>query len=421
MLSREYAVEVESLCKHYRRWPGAWSRALELASLGRRCTHSRHQALRHVTFRLPRGGALGVVGPNGAGKSTLLRVLAGISAPSSGRYRTQGRMAALLELGCGFHPDFSGRENVLMNGVLLGASRREVRARTAEILEFAGLGEVADEPLRTYSTGMLLRLGFSTAMGLDPEVLILDEVFAVGDLRFQKRCVDRLFAFRRGGGTLLFASHSLYDLRQICDDVLWLNDGAVAGFGDSARVTNDYAAWQTLPERSTSEAPLDSPRILSVEARDGRGEVVRTLQSGSSLTLRVRWEDPRQARAPLHLGLTFTRQDATLLAGVGTHLDGLALEGAGGECELHLPHVALLAGSFTVIAHLFDEHGVHRFHEHALTYPLVVRNDTREVGLVRLTHDWQFKTDRDTDRATDRDTDRDTDTVSGNPPEEQAA
>jgi len=352
------------------------------------------QALSGISFELKRGACLALVGDNGAGKSTLLKVLSGNTPPTQGRFRTSGRVAALLELGSGFHPDYTGRENVLMNGVLLGASRREVKARMGEIFEFAELQDVADAPVRTYSSGMAMRLAFASAMGLKPEILLLDEVLAVGDMAFQKRCVDRLFDYRAAGGTLIVSSHSLYDLRQLCDEALWLDHGRMRGFGPATDLTHDYAAH--CVGRASSGDPagaagpvLAGPHIHQFEWVSGPDNLrAPRVRSGQSLRLRIGWTDPRSELRPLSLGVTLTRQGGTLQAGVATHHDGLQLMGRSGHVELELPDLSLLAGRFTLVAHLLDEHGVHRFHEHALPTDLTVTHSGHDLGLVRLAHQW---------------------------------
>ena len=302
-------------------------------------------------------------------------------------------MASLLELGAGFHPDFDGRENALMNGVLLGRSRRAMRASIDAVIDFAELGEAAGEPVRTYSTGMAMRLGFAIALGIEPKVLLLDEVFAVGDLHFQKKCVDRLFAFKRGGGTLIFCSHSLYDVRQMCDEALWLRDGRLAAQGAAAKVTNAYAGWQHERDevrRDASDARPDVPHLCAARlSLAGSEAALQRVASGADLELHVDWKNPLAPERSVHLGVTFTRQDQTLVSGLATHLDDFVLEGRAGHCSLHLPGLQLLAGTFTVVVYLFDEFGVHRHHELVLPRDLVVENDSREVGLVRMPHEWR--------------------------------
>ena len=397
MNSARYAIEVQDLGKTYRRWAGPWSRALEVLTRGRCVGHRDMRALEGVSFQLPRGGSLGLVGLNGAGKSTLLKLLSGTTAPTAGRYRTSGRVASLLELGAGFHPGFSARENAFQNAVLLGLSTRQARSRVEAALEFAELTEVADEPVGTFSTGMAMRLGFAAAMSVEPEVLLLDEVFAVGDLAFQKKCVDRLSAFRAGGGTLVLCSHALYDVRQMCDEAIWLQGGQVAAIGDSCEVTHAYAASQRADEERLrvegAAAPrAEWPRITSAEVvLTHSGLPARTVQTGEDVEVRVTWENPDPAQHPIQLGIGFVRGDQTLCAGVATHHDGVRLAGSGGVCCLQLPRLSLLAGTFLVKLWLFDDAGVFRYQETAIDHDLVVRGDGQEVGLVRLDHSWRFE------------------------------
>ena len=390
--SNEPVLEAQGLGKAYRKWRGVGARVLEALSGGRRPGHELVWALRDVDLRLERGSALGLCGANGAGKSTLLKVLAGTTAPTAGRYRVRGRVASLLELGTGFHQDFSGAENVVMHGVLAGHSQREVRRRLDEIVEFAELGDAIHDPVRTYSTGMGMRLGFAAAMGFEPELLILDEVFAVGDMAFQKKCVDRLLDFRRRGHTVLLCSHSLYDLRQLCDEALWLADGEVRGSGDAVSVTNRYSAWHGARAAERASAPAggrDWPRIVSASLLDGRAEPARVVRSGTDLELRVRWANPLGAGRPIQLGVALFRQDMTLCAAAATGPSGVELCGSEGELRLFLPAIALLSGSFTVMLYLLDGEGVFRYEERALEHDLVIESDSRELGLVRLEHRWE--------------------------------
>jgi ABC-type polysaccharide/polyol phosphate transport system ATPase subunit len=208
----------------------------------------RFFALKDVSFRLHDGESLGLIGRNGAGKSTLLSLVAGLARPDSGSVRVNGRIAALLELGSGFHPDLTGAENLVLNASLLGLSRRETYDATDSIVEFSGIGEFIHEPLRTYSSGMVVRLAFSVAIHTRPDILIVDEVLGVGDIAFQQKSADALRALRRQGRTLLFVSHSSGTVLQMCDRALWLDQGKVIADGDAARVVADY-------ERAATAAP----------------------------------------------------------------------------------------------------------------------------------------------------------------------
>ena len=197
-------------------------------------------ALRDVSLRIEAGESVGIIGANGAGKSTLLSIAVGVTSPTEGRVKQQGRVAALLELGSGFHPDLTGRENIHLNAALLGYNRRQVQQAFGPIVEFAGIPDFIDEPLRTYSTGMIARLGFSVAVHVDPDILVLDEVLAVGDQEFQKKCMQKIFEFRRQGKTLLFVSHSSDTVESLCQRAVWLDLGAVRRDGPAREVLAEY-------------------------------------------------------------------------------------------------------------------------------------------------------------------------------------
>jgi ABC-type polysaccharide/polyol phosphate transport system ATPase subunit len=209
-------------------------------------------ALRDVSFTIEAGESLAVIGQNGAGKSTLLNLATQLCLPSAGTVRIGGRVAGLLELGAGFHPDLTGRENVRINAALLGLSRRQVNERFDSIVDFAGIGDFIDEPLRTYSTGMGMRLAFAVAVNVDPDILIIDEVLGVGDQAFFAKCFERIKEFRRAGKTLLCVSHDLDSLEMLCDRALWLDHGRVAGLGPLRQVMKAYRQFAGVPEPASA-------------------------------------------------------------------------------------------------------------------------------------------------------------------------
>lgn len=407
MARTDLALEVEGLSKAYRVYGNPWNRIGEALSFGRYTGHHTFWALKDVSFGLRPGAAMGLCGANGAGKSTLLKVLAGTTAPTAGRYRTNGKVASLLELGAGFHMEFTGRANIFMNGIMMGFSRREIEKRLDEIIDFAELGDYIDEPVRTYSSGMGLRLGFAVAVSVDPEILIIDEVFAVGDMYFQKKCVDKIYEFKNRDKTILFCSHSLYDIRQMCDEALWLDHGVAKAQGGSVEVTNEYTAFQRghigeseefLDEHfGTADKEVDAgkdPRKLP-SVRDARiyrvgtDEEVYEVKTGESLEIRIWWSNPEPEETPINIGVGFLRQDTTTCAGMGTHLDGVPVEGSEGCIVLRLPDLQLLSGQFLLPVILFDGEGVHRYHEFLMPENLVIRTDTRDVGMVLVEHAWE--------------------------------
>jgi ABC-type polysaccharide/polyol phosphate transport system ATPase subunit len=237
-----FAVQFERATKSFPRHVGRMLLRQRLGNLLRGNKRDRFTALSDVSFTLNHGECLGIVGHNGAGKSTMLNLITGLCLPSSGSVKVDGRVAALLELGSGFHPDLTGTENVHMNAALLGLSRRQTGQRFAEIAEFADISDFIDEPLRTYSTGMMMRLAFAVAIHVDPDILIIDEVLGVGDQNFFEKCVKRIHEFRTSGKTMICVSHSLLMIESLCDRVLWLNHGRVVQDGPAASVIRDYDA-----------------------------------------------------------------------------------------------------------------------------------------------------------------------------------
>lgn len=400
----KFAIEAENLSKVYRLYNSPAHRVFEAASLGKWKFHREHRALSDVNFKVERGHALGVVGQNGAGKSTLLKILSGTTDPTTGRYRLAGHVASLLELGAGFHPEFSGRENIYLNGTLLGLSRKELNKLYPEMLEFSELGEFIDRPLRTYSSGMAMRLGFSVAVHLDPEILIIDEVFAVGDMHFAKKCADKVYDFRRRGKTIVFCSHSLYDVRQLCDVCIWLDHGTVRQIGDSVTVTNDYAAFSRsldANERNPGEwyakAPAreDLPHIEAVRIyKMGTDEQTYDIAPRDSIDVRIWYRNPDPAKHAIHVGLIFQRNDATIVTADSTEFSKIIIPGSHGCVTYRCPSITLLSGQFTVIGVLLDGPGMHRYDNVMTPSNLNVRNRTKDVGLVLQEHDWLVEEER---------------------------
>lgn len=400
-MTSEWAIEVEGLGKAYRMYPRPAKRIAEALTLGRYKGHHEFWALKNIDFKLRPGGSFGLCGANGAGKSTLLKTLAGTTSPTTGRFRIHGRVASLLELGAGFHGDFTGRANILVNGIMMGLTRREVLSRVDEIIEFAELGDYIDEPVRTYSSGMGLRLGFACALAVDPDVMIIDEVFAVGDMYFQKKCIDRVYELRKTGKTILFCSHSLYDIRQLCDEAIWIRDGEAAAIGDSVTVTNDYTTYQRhhLDEleaqieqahpQFTGRDVRELPEIRDARIyRAGTDEEAYSIDTGESIEIRVWWRNPDPAGLPMHVAAGFLRTDMTTCGGMATHFDGVQPSGPEGCTVIRIPNLKLLAGQFLVPVILFDESGVHKYCEYLLPENLIVRNPTKEVGIFTIEREW---------------------------------
>jgi ABC-type polysaccharide/polyol phosphate transport system ATPase subunit len=352
------------------------------------------EALQDVTVTVEPGEAVGLVGRNGSGKSTLLRIVAGIIKPSSGTVAVGGRIGSLLELGAGFHPDFTGRENVFLNGSIQGLPRRLITERFDEIVAFAELEDAIDRPVRTYSSGMYMRLGFAIAAFLDADILLLDEVFAVGDEAFQRKCFRRVFEFKQRGGTIVFVSHDALAVERLCDRAVLLQRGEVAFDGPTHEAVVRYrralAAEVDPAERGaglrewgTGEATIVSARLLGPE-----GEERKQFLAGEPLTLAVVVEASAAIPAPL-LQLELRDDSGLLIASDLAETAALGWNGAGQiEATLTVPSLPLAFGRFHLRLGVTDETGERLLHwlDDAITF--LVYPDGEERGLVRLGGAW---------------------------------
>ncbi len=350
--------------------------------------------LREVNLHVRRGESLGLIGENGAGKSTLLKLLTGVLTPSAGNVEVHGRVGALLELGAGFHPEYTGRDNIAMSAALYGLSGEEMRERLPQIIEFADIGRYIDEPVKHYSSGMVVRLGFAIVAALKPDLLITDEVLAVGDESFQKKCVRWMEDYLDGGGTLILVSHSMYHIQKLCRQACWLHAGVIAAAGDVFEVTQAYLAFH---ERKLSGAGVarDAVAVQGLEFHlldlSVNGIVQETplfLDRGDSLRVRARIRS-RDGRPPV-IAFGIARADGSAVYGVSSEMDGVQPYAESANvyiAEIEFANLALLPGAYTIRAHPLDSEGVRLFD--TLERGIVVRGQSREFGLVRLEHVWR--------------------------------
>jgi lipopolysaccharide transport system ATP-binding protein len=400
-MAETFAVRADSISKTYRVYESASDRLREV--LFRKRRHREFHALSDVSFTLPRGGALGLIGENGAGKSTFLKIAAGTTRATSGTIERQGTVASILELGMGFHPDFTGRENARMNAALLGLNGPEIRRRLPEIRDFAELGDFFDRPVRTYSSGMVLRLAFSVATHADAEILIIDEALAVGDGYFQKKSVDRITEFHRRGGTLFFCSHALYYVALLCDQAIWLKNGEVAARGNALTVVRAYEAFLQNKERSLPHAPAAAEiaaastdgrrpaRLTEVVVHDGSGYARTDFAAGETVAIDVAFEtaDPSLA---FHVRVGVDREDGVQIFAADTrHEPWAPLTGRSSyRLRLALPELPLAQGEFRVYAYLGDESALHVHDARILRPGFSIAASEYVVGLLRPRHVWMF-------------------------------
>lgn len=347
--------------------------------------------LRNVTIDVRRGESVGVIGENGAGKSTLLKLITRVLTPTTGSVVVNGTVGALLELGAGFHPEYSGRDNIAMSAALHGLTGAQLEQRLPEIIAFADIGSYIDEPVKHYSSGMVVRLGFAVVASMKPDLLITDEVLAVGDESFQKKCVRWMESYLAEGGTLLLVSHSMYHVQKLCRRALWLRQGEVAEYGDVFDVSQAYLAWHERKQNTQDIVPGSKAghefEIEDMQVNGLAGEQATILQMGETLHLRISLRS-RDERVPVVL-IGIARADGTAIYGVSTEMDRVRPIAVGGGrfvADIEFPHLALLPGSYNLASHVLDPEGVRMFdtRERGLT----VRGESREFGLVRLPHRW---------------------------------
>jgi ABC-type polysaccharide/polyol phosphate transport system ATPase subunit len=434
------AIEVIHASKVYRRYMRRRQFAtLKSALLSRSLVRDLEPdetfaAVKDVSFTLPAGRTLGVIGRNGSGKSTMLKLVAGITKPTSGTVTVRGRISALIELGAGFHPEISGRENVFINGIMLGLTKREVARRFDEIVDFAELQEFIDAPVKTYSSGMYMRLGFAVAIHVDPDVLLVDEVLAVGDEGFTHKCLDKFAEFKRRGKTILLVTHSLGLVERFCDEALWLDDGSMKAMGDPKRVVGAYItdvetseeeqlaagdakaqesatvvspdepASAVLPDHpiETASGPSDMFRategrwgsreveITDVAFLDGAGHAGHVFHTGEAMDVRIRM------RAPLPIddfvvGIGIFNAEGVCCYGTNTDIEELKGKKIFGDAEavFSIESLDLVEGTYKLDVAIHKMDG-YPYDYHRLLHTFRVKSRTKDVGIYRPKHEWAF-------------------------------
>jgi lipopolysaccharide transport system ATP-binding protein len=412
------AIVVDGVGKRFRRDRQRPRRIPESLIHGWRArpASSEFWALRDVTLRVRQGQIVGVIGNNGAGKSTLLRLVGGIGRPTEGRITTSGRIRALLDLGSSFHHELTGRENVFLGGVIAGLTRQEVRERYDSIVTFAEVEAFIDRPVRTFSSGMLMRLAFSVAVHTDPEILLVDEVLAVGDVGFQYKCLERIAEFKRNGCAILIVSHDTGTMEQLCDDIVWLRDGRVEASGRPKEVIDRYvreAMAETRRRMAHDHPPTQTAtgrelrmnhnrfgtlelEITAVRLLDDAGRPIAEIEPGEPLNVEMEYRCARPIVAP-HFGLTISRPDEFSCYDITTAADGHVLPTlhGSGRIGIRFDRLDLVGGDYFVNVSAHEPGWSYSYDSHWHVYPLRVRSARKERGVLRVPHAWRFDFDTD--------------------------
>ena len=401
------AIIVQRLGKRYSRYHAERPvTIMEAALSGLRGLRAQEHfwALRDVSFTVSPGEMLGVIGKNGAGKSTLLQLVGGVGHPDEGRVKINGRIGALLDLGAGFHPDLTGRENARVSSIVAGLSRREAARRFDAIVEFAELEQFIDNPLRTYSTGMQMRLAFAVAVHTDPSVLLVDEFLSVGDLAFQAKCLQRITELKAQGCAIVLISHSAGQVQELCDRALWLRQGQVVAYGEPEIVTGQYVA--EMRQQTQQLTPVRPPQLtksgvelrvnenrfgsLEVEITDVQLLPISEIKSGEALCVEIDYQIEKPIFSPI-FSITLSREDGEICFDTNTEKMGLSLPliQGNGKIKLHIDRLDISGGKYFVDVGVYEQNWAYAYDYHWHVYPLEVNSKVSEKGMLNPPLRWE--------------------------------
>lgn len=391
------AVIVDGLWKSFRLYHEK-NQYLKSALLrGKRARYEEFWALKDVSFEIPRGSTFGIIGSNGSGKSTLLKCLTGILTPDKGAISINGDIAALLELGAGFHPDLSGRENIFLNGAILGMTNAQIENRYNEIVEFSELSRFIDTPVKNYSSGMTVRLGFSIAINIDPEILIIDEVLAVGDENFQQKCREKIEDFRQRGKTIILVSHGLSDVANICDHVAWIDKGQLQIIGPAVEVVSKYnsISHHAEPVQKDERGERWGTReieILEVFLSDDFGSRITNIESGQNIKLNCSYQSSIEQNNAIFT-YAITDIHGTVLWSTNSKVQGVIFEIAHGPGvnSITIPNLHLLEGTYDLTVAISDDSYTHEYDHWSRRHRFAVyQQSVKELGVVRMSSYWKI-------------------------------
>lgn len=387
-------IQAENITKTYKLYNSPSARLKELFI--KKSFHRDFTSLDNLSFTVNQGETLGIIGENGAGKSTLLKILSKTLSPTSGSFTTQGRVSSLLELGSGFHPEFTGLENIFFYGSLLGISEAQMAEKKTGIIDFSELGDFIHYPVKTYSSGMFVRLAFSVATSVDPDILILDEVLSVGDLHFQKKSTDRILSFKEKGKTIVFCAHEMYHVARVCDRVFWLKNGKIHMEGKPLEVIQEYETYQLAKGRDSTTVVTGSDGASQKEIQHQPAETpavyIRRLETFPSEQL-MTGEDFRVTvqtvvnsdTIPYRIAVKLRTVDGIDIIGIGTtKMDPFY---GNREISLIFPEIQLKSGTFLIEAFAFDEEGVY-WYDRKEAMPIKVPRTSLELGIIELPYKW---------------------------------
>ena len=396
----EYAIELKHITKTYAMYAKPTDRLKEALDFRRRSYHDTFYALNDVNIHVKKGEMIGFIGENGSGKSTLLKIITGVLTPTSGEMQINGNIAALLELGSGFNPEYSGYDNIYLNGMVLGFTKEQVDEMVDDIISFADIGDHLYQPVKTYSSGMFVRLAFAVAINVDPEILIVDEALAVGDFEFQLKCMEKFTEFRNAGKTILFVSHDVNAVRRFCDRVYWLKNGVVENEGETMEVTEEYENFlkrkslKTVDREKSVVEEHSAPEIVTVDSAtllDENLEPVDIVEQNSTVYVKVEYTVKDESPKNPVLGVAIRTVQNHYVCGLNTLLDKTAIPWKKGKNVFYIkyPNMSLLSGEYYFDVAFFEENATVPFVYKTKYVTMFITGKYVGEGIVVLDHEWK--------------------------------
>ena len=410
----ERVINVENVTKIYKMYDDPKNRFKEALGFGKKMEyHRKHYALHNLSFQVGKGEIVGIVGKNGSGKSTILKILTGVLNPTSGNVEIQGKVAALLELGAGFNMEYTGMQNIYLNATMMRVSREEIEKKIPEILAFADIGDYINQPVKTYSSGMFVRLAFAVAINVDPDILIVDEALAVGDARFQMKCMDKFGEFVQRGKTILFVTHDVNAVKRFCNRAIWLNQGTMLMDGNTDEVTDRYLDFlksdltieqyldqctgrqneRAAQAQAVDTSGIDMVQIHELHMYNAAGREIDDIRHGEKVMLKVSYlVGDESIQNPL-LGVAIRRIDNEYICGLNTKLDNVSIPWKKGYNEITLcyPCFNLIGGEYYFDVGIFDQTGIVNLDYRTKIKSYFVKMDYIAEGVVVLNHEWSVK------------------------------
>ncbi|ADO58772.1 ABC transporter ATP-binding protein [Paenibacillus polymyxa] len=400
-------INIDNVVKTYKLYDKPLDRLKEAVSPFKKRYHEEYNALNGISFSVEKGDAIGILGKNGSGKSTLLKMITGVLSPSTGNIKVDGKISAILELGAGFNPEYSGRENIYLNGLMMGYSRDQMAEKLDDIIAFADIGSFIEQPVKVYSSGMFARLAFAVSINVDPDILIVDEALAVGDIRFQTKCIDKMKELKSKGTTILFVSHATEQVKRFCNKAVWIKEGKVEAIGEASEVVDEYEDFMkndvvTLDNKSIvlqnhynkvevdpDFVVPDNPDVLAwISSVKINKEKFKTFDA---LEVSVEYEIYRDTIPDLLLGVAIYTPKRDYIFGPNTHLENVEINRTLGRHKMKyvIPNIPLLGGTYCVDVGLFNNEGLVCLHYKENICSFSITNKYISEGLIYMKHRWE--------------------------------